>query len=139
MTQPVSASELRARAKKLRTEASQCIRDAEQIEAAEASARRVAASREAREAKAASMCRPVWKEPRDGVWVVEGIENGRYQLRELGSSERHPVEYEVRSGRPTMAWYWHTGRHTPGVLDTAATMLAWRAWCAWRKAQAVAP
>lgn len=66
----MSPAELRAKAKALRAEASRLIGEAEDLEAEQVAAARRAASREAREAKAATMCRPVWhSEGLDGCTV----------------------------------------------------------------------
>lgn len=132
----MTAIELRARAKQLRAEALQCIRDAETLEAAEENARRIAASAEAREALAATKCRPVWKDARaDSPWVVEGIVDGHFILRRIGAHGDAAVKrYNVRSGYCLTADVLGFERGTPaGRIDGTATMLAWRAWCVSRR------
>ena len=43
------------------------------------------------------MCRPVWKEPRDGTWVVEGIkESVQGRLLVFFPGEHHPENHTYR-------------------------------------------
>lgn len=134
----MTATELRARAKQLRAEATRCIRDAESLEAADASAHRAATSRAALEVKAASMCRPVWGlEGLDGVYVVVNIEAGCFLVRDLRAVGGNvgPYPYRVRDGRYGGSPYTQTSEAVRRArLDHVATMLAWRAWCESRRA-----
>lgn len=140
----MTPAELRAEAKALRKRAKELDREAESIELAAAAEHRRLNSRAAHEAKAATMCRPVWKSDAWGtVCVVVGIEEGCFLVRDLmvvGGLEG-PHLYRCRDG-----FY----RYSPWVqvpdavrrarLDHVATMLAWRAWCAERKSgEPVAP
>ena len=133
----VTPAELRAEAKALRKRAKDLDAEADSIELAAAAERRRLNSRAAHEAKAATMCRPVWKsEGLDGVYVVVAIEDGCFMLRNLQSVENTPpLPYRVRDGRLRGGFYGHTSVLVQrAVLDHVATMLAWREWCATRRA-----
>lgn len=134
----MTPTELRAKAKALRAEASKLIREADDIEAEQAAAHRRESSRAALEAKAATMCRPVWiTDPADGVYVVAGISDGCFAVERVWPVASSPVvrRYLVRTGyRMSDMWERYDPVISRSRLDNTATMLAWRAWCAERKA-----
>lgn len=134
----MTPTEMRAKAKALRKEALDLIHEADAIEAREAYARRVASSREAIEAKAAGMCRPVWRvDPGDGSYVVDSIGDGCFVLRRIWPVSHPPIvrRYRVRCGSyVSEMWASYVPEITRSRLDNVATMTAWREWCAARKA-----
>jgi hypothetical protein len=132
----MTAAELRAEAKILRKRAKDLDNEADALDLAAQSERRRNTNREALEAKAASMCRPVWKmEGLDGVYVVVNIENGCFMLRDLRSIQNHPPHpYRTRDGRYGGGFYGSTAVAVHRAqLDHVATMINWRAWCAAKK------
>lgn len=136
----MTPADLRAKAKALRAEAAKLVKEADNIEAAEAHANRVRRSRETAEAKAASQCRPVWTaDPGDGVYVVAGISDGCFAVERVWPVASSPVvrRYLVRTGyRMSDMWERHDPVISRSRLDNTATILAWRAWCAARKESA---
>jgi len=88
------------------------------------------------EARAATMCRPVWLVERASalplvvvdvsvgmIWIstppMEGVEPDKYR-------------YSIRSGLPDDAWR-SAGTDCAGRIAAAATLQAWREWCKARK------
>ena len=136
----MTPAELRAKAKALRSESAQLVKEAESAEYAEAHAHRVRCSRETAEAKAAGQCRPVWiNDPGDGVYVVAGISDGCFAVARMWPVTSTPVvrRYLVRTGyRMSDMWERYDPVISRSRLDNTATMLAWRAWCAARKEKA---
>ena len=113
------------------------LKEADRIESEQAAEHRRAHSREALEAKTATMCRPVWaSEALDGVYVVVAIEDGCFMVRNLQAvgGDVGPYPYRVRDGRYARAsWLQRGDAVCLARLDPVATMLAWRAFCAARK------
>lgn len=105
--------------------------------------RQRARSREAQEARAATWPRPVWRpgcERAGGPWVVVAVEHGRFYVA-LPPMPGQPAApgatlYRESDGYPVIDGYSTSeDRRRVGRLDHAATLDAWRVWCADRKAR----
>ena len=138
----MTPAELRNRAKALRAEAANLIKQADDIEQREAYMRRVEASREAAEARFATACRPVWIRPPDEhLYVVEDVSAGFFTLRRVWPGGSPPVVrlYSVRGGIAKLDPRHYDHDLILSRLDSTRTMEAWRAWCAARKAAGGVP
>lgn len=128
----MTPAEMRGQARWHRSEARRLDKEAAAAEATAAIEARLAANRAAVEALAAAGCQPVWRsEPgllHGRPLVVKGIERGVFRVGPPGEDVRHDRLYSVRSG-------WCDGRIELGRLEPTATLEAWRAWCASRRAQ----
>jgi hypothetical protein len=136
----MSPAELRAEAKTLRKRARELDLEAERLEDAAVFEARRAASREAVEARAATMCRPVWRvghERAGGPWVIAAVEHGCFYvaLPPMPGQPAAPgsTRYRVRDGYPADGYSLSEDRRRVGQLDHAATLEAWRSWCTERK------
>lgn len=133
---------LRAEAKALRKRARELDQEAERMEHSAEQARRVAASREALEARAAAFCRPVWrpgKERAGGPWILFAVQGGRFHValppREGTVPGPQADTYVIGTGYPAGWEPLAENRRRLGELDSSATLTAWREWCAARKAR----
>ena len=92
------------------------------------------ASLEHAERVASTMCRPVWAVERPGgPWVVRDIRDGRIVVGHP-TVAGEPASYSIRTGCADALFVVERAKY--GRLDVDATILAWRAWCAARRALA---
>ena len=102
--------------------------------------REMKARRQARkaemEARALTMCRPVWLVERTSTrpLVVVGVSVGMIWVSTppIEGMEPDKYRYSIRSGLPDDVWR-AAGTDCAGRIDAAATLQNWREWCKQRK------
>jgi hypothetical protein len=144
----VTPAEKRARARNLRSEARKLDREAKDQEFLD-NLRKQQAERERLDAEAVKVggsCRPVWKAPPRGheadLLIVRDVTGGRIIVGHPSRDHTPDVRaFRVRGGGYAEIAHWteaHIKTALAGHLNIAATLEAWRAVCAARKAAAEA-